>query len=212
MSGFEWVLTRFQKSPISCTCIFDGWRRWCNIGKKRLKVFFLVLIWTRSYPSFTKISNPLHMQFQCGEEMYWIMQKNSIKENRLFITFLCPYAMMDVKKSKGGWCPNAWDLATHNPTIHHIHIHDAIDKGEKRLMLRRAYWSLSIFNVSIVCIVEYSWKTKKGWWKEECMFHPHACVTKTTQSTYEQSPKYDPHVMLYKIWRFGPLPICGYLG
>jgi hypothetical protein len=53
-------------------------------------VFFSVLIWTRSYPSFTKISNPLHMRFQCGEEMYWIMQKNSNQREQILYHISLP--------------------------------------------------------------------------------------------------------------------------
>jgi hypothetical protein len=86
----------------------------------------------------------------------------------------------------------------------------------KRKMGKKAYVKKSIlisFNLQCFNCLD-CWvflKDKKGWWEEECIFHPHACVTKSTQAQ-QQSPKYDPHVMLYKIWRFGSLPICGYLG
>ncbi len=175
-------------------------------------MFFLLLIWTRSYPSFTKISNPLHMQFQCGEEMYWIMQKNSIKENRLFITFLLPICHDGCQEIKRWVVPKCLRFSNPQPdNSSYSHTWSNRQRGKKAYVKKSILisFNLQCFNC-LDCWVFL--KDKKRVVKRGMHVSSSCLCYQDNTSTYEQSPKYDPHVMLYKIWRFGPLPICGYLG
>jgi hypothetical protein len=53
--------------------LYVWWRSRCTICKKRLKVFCQDL--NEDLPDFKKISNLLHMYFQCVEEMMYHRQK-----------------------------------------------------------------------------------------------------------------------------------------
>jgi hypothetical protein len=53
-------------------------------------------------------------------------------------------------------------------------------------------------------------KDKKGWWKEECMFHPHACcVTKTTQAHMSKAPSM---ILMWCYIKYGDLVPCLFVG
>jgi hypothetical protein len=149
------------------------------------------------------------MQFQCGEENV----PNNAKEfnSREQIVYhislpICHDACQEIKRWAVPKCLRFSNPQPNNSSYSHTWCNR--QRGKKAYVKKNILisFNLQCFNC-LDCWVFL--KDKKGWWKEECMFHPHACVTKKHKHIWAKPWSM---ILMWCYINYGDLVPCLFVG